>query len=172
MKKIYISLIKNAIYLFLGHFKFKDAQATGEAFSPQKRTSSNSKHEISLLFSFVVGHFCPPESGSGSNNSNTCGSATLLETGQAVPCVRVVTILPPVEFIHSRHYCHNDIKAQNVLLGPGQDHNAVYLIDFGLACKYKGETSSFTPVGFPVQCSGSVIRTGLLGSLLFYQQIK
>jgi hypothetical protein len=27
----------------------KDALATGEAFSPQKRTSSTSKHEISLL---------------------------------------------------------------------------------------------------------------------------
>jgi hypothetical protein len=27
----------------------KDVQATGEAFSPQKRTSSTSKHEISLL---------------------------------------------------------------------------------------------------------------------------
>ncbi len=30
----------------------KDAQATGEAFSPQKRTSSTSKHEI--LYSFFV----------------------------------------------------------------------------------------------------------------------
>ncbi len=28
----------------------KDAQATGETFIPQKRTSSTSKHEISLLF--------------------------------------------------------------------------------------------------------------------------
>jgi hypothetical protein len=27
----------------------KDAQATGEAFSPQKRTSSTSKHEISFF---------------------------------------------------------------------------------------------------------------------------
>jgi hypothetical protein len=28
----------------------KDAQATGEAFGPQKRTSRTSKHENSLLF--------------------------------------------------------------------------------------------------------------------------
>jgi hypothetical protein len=42
----------------------KDAQATGEAFSLQKRTSSTSKHENSLLFSIFVGHFCPPGSGS------------------------------------------------------------------------------------------------------------
>jgi hypothetical protein len=46
----------------------KDAQATGEAFSPQKRTSSTSKHENSVLFSTFVGNFCPPGSGSGSSN--------------------------------------------------------------------------------------------------------
>jgi hypothetical protein len=44
----------------------KDAQATGEAFSPQKRTSSTSKHENSVLFSIFVSHFCPPGSGSES----------------------------------------------------------------------------------------------------------
>jgi serine/threonine protein kinase len=82
-------------------------------------------------------------------NADPCGSrsATLLETGRYLVPVLLLRY-HPVEFIHSRHYCHNDIKAQNILLGPGQDHNAVYLIDFGLACKYKGETSSFTPVGF------------------------
>jgi hypothetical protein len=35
-------------------------QATGEAFSPQKRTSSTSKNEM------FVGHFCPPGFGSRS----------------------------------------------------------------------------------------------------------
>jgi hypothetical protein len=41
-----------------------DAQATGGAFSSHKRTSSNSKHEISSLYSFFQGHLCPPGSGS------------------------------------------------------------------------------------------------------------
>jgi hypothetical protein len=36
----------------------KDFQATEEAFSPQKRASSTSKHEISKKFS-CVGHVCP-----------------------------------------------------------------------------------------------------------------
>jgi hypothetical protein len=31
----------------------KDIQATGGAFSPQKRTTRNSKHEISFLFLWV-----------------------------------------------------------------------------------------------------------------------
>ncbi len=51
----------------------------------------------------------------------------------------VVTVV--AEYVHSRHYCHNDIKAQNILLGPGQDLNSVYLVDFGLAYKYKGDTA-------------------------------
>ncbi len=42
----------------------KDSQATGEAFSPQKRTSSTSKDENSVLFSIFWGQFCPPGSGS------------------------------------------------------------------------------------------------------------
>jgi hypothetical protein len=40
----------------------KDVQATGEAFNPQKRTSSTSKHDIFktiFLVSIFVGHFCP-----------------------------------------------------------------------------------------------------------------
>jgi hypothetical protein len=44
----------------------KNAQATGETYSPQKRTSSTSKDENSVLFSIFLGHFCPPGSGSGS----------------------------------------------------------------------------------------------------------
>jgi hypothetical protein len=35
----------------------KDAQATGEASSRQKRTSSTSVHDISLLYSIFVGNF-------------------------------------------------------------------------------------------------------------------
>jgi hypothetical protein len=42
----------------------KDAQATGEAFSTQKRTSNTSKHDNSVFFSIFVRHFCPPGSGS------------------------------------------------------------------------------------------------------------
>jgi hypothetical protein len=49
----------------------KDTQATGEAFSPQKRTSSTSKHENSVLFSIFAGQFCPPGSGSGSGSGSS-----------------------------------------------------------------------------------------------------
>jgi hypothetical protein len=74
-----------AIYLSLGLHKGR----LGEAFSPQKRTSSTSKHENSVLFLFlwVLFALLDPDpkfecgSGSGSSNSNPygSGSATLLE---------------------------------------------------------------------------------------------
>jgi hypothetical protein len=51
----------------------KDVQATGEAFSPQKRTSSTLKHESSLFFLFLWVIFALPDpdpltSGSGTNH--------------------------------------------------------------------------------------------------------
>ena len=48
---------KIATYLSLG--LQKDAQATGETFSHQKRTSSTSKHENSILLFFISGSFLP-----------------------------------------------------------------------------------------------------------------
>ncbi len=75
---IFLTKLKIAIYLLLGLQKakrtFKHVQATGEAFSPQKRKSSTSKYEISQLFSFFMGHFCPPGSGSGSTDLIKSGS--------------------------------------------------------------------------------------------------
>jgi hypothetical protein len=65
LTKIYIFFDKKLQYTY-SYASIKDAQATEEAFRPQKRTSNNSKHEIFLLFSFFWGHFCPSGSGSGS----------------------------------------------------------------------------------------------------------
>jgi hypothetical protein len=51
-KKLDIFLITNS-NLVIPKPPLKDAQATGEAFSPQKRTSRTSKHENSLLFLYL-----------------------------------------------------------------------------------------------------------------------
>jgi hypothetical protein len=68
------------IYISLGLPKGRPSYR--RSLQPQKRTSSTSNHENSWLkildFSILVDNFCPP--GSGSSNSNLCGSgsATLL----------------------------------------------------------------------------------------------
>jgi serine/threonine protein kinase len=42
-----------------------------------------------------------------------------------------------LEYIHSRQYLHRDIKPDNFAMGRGQKASLVYLIDFGLARRYK-----------------------------------
>jgi len=49
-----------------------------------------------------------------------------------------VKVLDTLEYIHAQGYVHNDIKAQNLLLGHGRTReNDVYLVDFGLVSKYQ-----------------------------------
>ncbi|XP_057536789.1 casein kinase 1-like protein 2 [Amaranthus tricolor] len=46
-----------------------------------------------------------------------------------------------IEFVHSKSFLHRDIKPDNFLMGLGRRANQVYLIDFGLAKKYRDTTT-------------------------------
>ncbi|XP_010526388.1 PREDICTED: casein kinase 1-like protein 5 [Tarenaya hassleriana] len=46
-----------------------------------------------------------------------------------------------IEFIHSKSYLHRDIKPDNFLMGSGRRENQVYIIDFGLARKYRDSST-------------------------------
>ncbi|KAG8376168.1 hypothetical protein BUALT_Bualt09G0035200 [Buddleja alternifolia] len=46
-----------------------------------------------------------------------------------------------VEFVHSKSFLHRDIKPDNFLMGLGRRANQVYIIDFGLAKKFRDSST-------------------------------
>lgn len=50
-------------------------------------------------------------------------------------------LIARLEYIHSKNYLHRDIKPDNFLIGLAKKANVVYVIDFGLAKKYRDSTT-------------------------------
>nr|CAB3460543.1 unnamed protein product [Digitaria exilis] len=84
--------------------------------------------------------------GSGSFGEIFLG--TNVQTNEEV----AIKLINRVEFVHSKSFLHRDIKPDNFLMGLGKRANQVYVIDFGLAKKYRDtSTHQHIPYSLPWQ---------------------
>jgi len=72
---------------------------------------------------------------------NTCNRKFSLKT----VLMLADQMIQRIEFVHSRHFLHRDMKPDNFLMGPTKKANKVYLIDFGLAKRYIGKDGKHIP---------------------------
>ena len=46
-------------------------------------------------------------------------------------------LISRIEFFHAKNFIHRDIKPDNFLIGLGKRADHIYIIDYGLAKKYR-----------------------------------
>jgi len=62
-------------------------------------------------------------------------------------CMIALHMLDRIEFIHSKHIIHRDIKPDNFCIGYEHNSNLIYILDFGLAKKYRSaKTLEHNPI--------------------------
>ena len=52
-------------------------------------------------------------------------------------CMLAIQMITRLQYIHSKHILHRDIKPDNFTMGTGNNEDKVYIIDFGLSKKYR-----------------------------------
>ena len=77
-------------------------------------------------------------------------------------CMLGYQMINTLEFIHERHIFHRDVKPDNFVMGLDELSENVYLIDFGLAKKYRSMT---TLIQYPLTKKDKLTGTARYASI-------
>ena len=89
---------------------------------------------------------------------NFCGRKFQLKTVLMI----ADQILGRIEFFHSKNFLHRDLKPDNFVIGFSKNSNRIYIIDYGLAKKYREST---TGVHIPYKENKNLTGTARYASL-------
>ena len=79
---------------------------------------------------------------------------------------QMVTVL---QYIHDRHIIHRDIKPDNFVMGANENNAHLYLLDFGLAKKYR---SSRTLIQYPLVKKKKLTGTARYASIHALEELE
>ena len=73
----------------------------------------------------------------------------------------IVQMIERLKHVHDNHYIHRDIKPENFLIGKDNTEKTIYLIDFGLAKRYRDE---YTQIHIPLKENRNLTGTARYAS--------
>ena len=73
----------------------------------------------------------------------------------------IIQMIERLKHVHDNHYIHRDIKPENFLIGKENAEKTIYLIDFGLAKRYRDE---YTQIHIPLKENRNLTGTARYAS--------
>jgi casein kinase 1 len=76
-------------------------------------------------------------------------------------------MLSRLEYLHEHNYIHRDLKPDNMLIGKSHHNNQIFLIDFGLAKKFRTENKHIS-----FKAGGKLVGTARYASINSHEGIQ